>query len=150
LKKEYITATQHVGTLRDAILFALKANAQHGLRRTNEDKRKAVMILLQDDEWKCLSSEQIAEKAAVSKMTVTRIKKELSINNDVIGKDGKIYKNITLNNELIEAKKYYIVKFDMEIKAVINDLINISKKNENALMLEAIEYLINKYNKPNN
>ena len=30
------------GTVRDAILVALSANHQHGLRRTNEDKRRAV------------------------------------------------------------------------------------------------------------
>ena len=34
------------GTLRDAILASLSANAEHGLRRTNEDKRKAVRVLL--------------------------------------------------------------------------------------------------------
>src|SRR6476661_4358033 len=39
------------GTKRDAILFSVGANASHGLRRTNEDKRRAVMTLLNDAEW---------------------------------------------------------------------------------------------------
>ena len=39
------------GTLRDATLIALGANAEHGLRRSNADKRKAVMIMLKDPVW---------------------------------------------------------------------------------------------------
>src|SRR5262245_35093918 len=38
----------HQGTQRDAILFAAGANASHGLRRTNADKRLAVEKLLGD------------------------------------------------------------------------------------------------------
>jgi len=34
------------GSLRDAILYAVGANAEHGLKRTNEDKRKAVVTML--------------------------------------------------------------------------------------------------------
>ena len=34
------------GTIRDATLYAVGANDDHGLRRTNDDKRKAVMMLL--------------------------------------------------------------------------------------------------------
>ena len=54
------------GTLRDAILYSLKANAKHGLRRTNEDKRKAVLTLLSDEEWSKKSVRELAEMAAVS------------------------------------------------------------------------------------
>ncbi|MCG8365652.1 MAG: ParB/RepB/Spo0J family partition protein, partial [Pseudanabaenales cyanobacterium] len=39
------------GTQRDAILFSVGANASHGLRRTNADKRRAIMRLLTDSEW---------------------------------------------------------------------------------------------------
>jgi hypothetical protein len=39
------------GTQRDAILYAVGANAAHGLKRTNRDKRNAVTILLKDPEW---------------------------------------------------------------------------------------------------
>ena len=39
------------GTLRDAVLFSVGVNSTHGLRRTNEDKRRAVLVLLNDEEW---------------------------------------------------------------------------------------------------
>ncbi|WP_082378548.1 ParB/RepB/Spo0J family partition protein [Propionispora sp. 2/2-37] len=53
------------------------ANASHGLRRTNADKRKAVMMLLQDEEWSKWSNVKIAEQCCVSDMTVGRLRKEL-------------------------------------------------------------------------
>jgi hypothetical protein len=34
-----------------AVLYAADANAAHGLRRTNANKRHAVTVLLDDDEW---------------------------------------------------------------------------------------------------
>ena len=35
----------HNGTLRDAVLFSVGANAIHGIRRTNDDKRKAIKTI---------------------------------------------------------------------------------------------------------
>ena len=54
------------GSVRDAVKYALSANARHGLRRTNEDKRKAVQTALADEEWSKLSSRAIAEICGVS------------------------------------------------------------------------------------
>jgi len=34
----------------DAVFNSVGANAEHGLRRTNADKRRAVLTLLNDDE----------------------------------------------------------------------------------------------------
>jgi hypothetical protein len=39
---------------------AVGGNAIHGKRRTNQDKRRAVMTLLEDDEWKAWSNHEIA------------------------------------------------------------------------------------------
>ena len=61
LNAEIITGTQ-----RDAVLYSLKANATHGLRRTNADKRKAVETLLKDAEWATWSDRKIAEVCGVS------------------------------------------------------------------------------------
>ena len=46
-----IPVTIRQGTRRDAVLHSVGANATHGLRRTNQDKRRAVELLLLDDEW---------------------------------------------------------------------------------------------------
>lgn len=74
-----IDAEIHTGTLRDALLFSLSANAKHGLRRTNEDKRRAVLILLNDLEWSEWSDVRIAKEAGVAPATVYRIKKSLQL-----------------------------------------------------------------------
>lgn len=63
------------GTLREAVLFSVGANAVHGLRRTNEDKRKAVMTLLNDIEWSEWSDAEIGRQCCVSHVTVGRIRK---------------------------------------------------------------------------
>jgi hypothetical protein len=72
-----IEATIIEGTKRDAILFSLSANAKHGLRRTNADKRKAVMTMLDDMEWCEWADAEIARRCSVSTMTVGRIRKEI-------------------------------------------------------------------------
>jgi len=64
------------GTKRNAQLFALGANADHGLHRTSADKRKAVALMLQDDEWKDWSSRQIAKQCNVSPSLVDNIRNE--------------------------------------------------------------------------
>jgi ParB-like chromosome segregation protein Spo0J len=67
------------GTLREAQLFSVGANATHGLRRTSEDKKKAVLTLLNDLEWAEWSDREIARKCNVDHTTVGRIKKSLNL-----------------------------------------------------------------------
>lgn len=61
-----IGADVRQGTVRDAILFSLGANASHGLRRTNADKRKAVQAMFSDSEWSTWSDGRIAQQCGVS------------------------------------------------------------------------------------
>jgi hypothetical protein len=68
------------GTERDAILHAVGANADHGLRRTNADKRKAATTLLIDKEWNESSDGNIARICRVSQPFVSRIRNELTQN----------------------------------------------------------------------
>lgn len=88
-----IEIDQHTGTVRDAILYSVGANNEHGLRRTNEDKRKAVLVLLEDMEWSEWSDHLIAKQCRVSHMTVGRIKKSLQLDQPnekkYINKHGK-------------------------------------------------------------
>jgi hypothetical protein len=67
------------GTLRDAVLYAVGVNSDHGLRRTPDDRRKAVMTLLDDMEWAEWSDRVIAKHCNVSAMTVGRIRKSLNL-----------------------------------------------------------------------
>jgi len=63
---DVVMADIYQGTQRDAILHAVGANAAHGLRRSNADKRKAVLIMLEDEEWAQWSTREIARQCGVS------------------------------------------------------------------------------------
>ncbi len=65
------------GTRRDAILCGLKANAKHGLRRSNADKRRAVLTMLNDAEWAGWSDNAIAKACAVDHKTVAACRPSL-------------------------------------------------------------------------
>jgi hypothetical protein len=69
----------HDGTRRDAVLWSVGANASHGLRRTNDDKRKAVLTLLEDLEWSEWSDSEIGRRCNVSHTFVSRIKKSMGL-----------------------------------------------------------------------
>lgn len=73
-----IPAEIKAGTRRDAVLYAAGANATHGLPRTNDDKRRAVKTLLEDEEWAKWSDREIARRCAVSQPFVSALRKELS------------------------------------------------------------------------
>ena len=62
------------GTRRDAVLHSVGANDNHGLRRTNEDKRRAVLTLLNDDEWVKWSDREVARQCSVSHEFVRRLR----------------------------------------------------------------------------
>lgn len=65
------------GTQRDALLYAIGANAEHGLQRTNQDKRNAVRQLLSDPEWKDLGPTTLAAYARVSRRFVYNVSLEM-------------------------------------------------------------------------
>lgn len=69
-----INADVRNGTKRDAVLFSVGANAVHGLRRSNADKRKAVETLLRDKEWSQWSDREIAKACGVTHPFVASIR----------------------------------------------------------------------------
>jgi uncharacterized ParB-like nuclease family protein len=73
-----ILAEVRQGTSRDAILAACAANATHGLRRTNEDKRRAITAMLKDPEWSKWSDRAIAKACAVDHKSVAKVRRELT------------------------------------------------------------------------
>lgn len=78
-----ILANIHEGTQRDAILFSAGENATHGLPRTNEDKRRAVLLFLEDPEWSTWGDNEIARRCLVSQPFVSKLRKTT---NNVISK----------------------------------------------------------------
>src|SRR5206468_1155516 len=60
------------GSQRDAILHAVGANTTHGLRRSSDDKRRAVEMLLADPEWVNWSDAEIAKYCNVSDRFVSK------------------------------------------------------------------------------
>ena len=97
VKRSSLSCIVHSGTQRDAIKFALSANARHGLHRSNEDKRKAVAFVLADREWSKLSSRAIAEICGVGHVFVNNVRSESSVVHGVqdaekvTGKDGRSF-----------------------------------------------------------
>lgn len=73
-----VMADVRQGTQRDAILHSVGANAAHGLRRTNDDKSRAVMVLLNDPEWSKWSAREVAKACGVSHDYAARLKREVS------------------------------------------------------------------------
>lgn len=74
----------HTGGLREALLHAAGANANHGLRRTNADKRAAVRTILEDVEWSEWSDRRIAKACKVSDKLVATIRQEMAAPADVL------------------------------------------------------------------
>jgi len=98
-----VDADVREGGQREALLYAVGANADHGLRRTNEDKRRAVRKLLGDPEWGRWPASKMARVCRVSDRFVQRLKRESSTNSSempttvVVERNGKTYEMNTAN-----------------------------------------------------
>ncbi|MCC7275806.1 MAG: hypothetical protein IT561_24260 [Alphaproteobacteria bacterium] len=60
--------------------FPPDGNAAHGMRRTNQDKRRAVMALLDDPEWAAWSDGEISRRCAVSQPFVGKLRPAITQN----------------------------------------------------------------------
>lgn len=73
----------------------------HGLRRTNEDKRRAVMTLLNDPEWLTWTDVSIAKACYVSSNFVGDMRRIINPINDsrvrIVERNGKTYEQNTAN-----------------------------------------------------
>lgn len=76
------------GTRRDAVLFACGANATHGLKRSDDDKRRAVLALLNDSEWRQWSDREIARRCNVSAPFVGKLRAEAAPTVNVYSNGG--------------------------------------------------------------
>ncbi|UJB73084.1 ParB-like nuclease domain-containing protein (plasmid) [Acaryochloris sp. 'Moss Beach'] len=89
IDEKEISAEVFPGELRDAVLHSVGANAAHGLRRTNADKRRAVNRLVRDREWKKWSDREIGRRCGVSGKFVGTVRRELSATYSQIDSDGQ-------------------------------------------------------------
>lgn len=75
LKRTEISVDLRPGDMNDAILFAAGANVSHGLRRSNDDKRRAVLMALnQRNDW---SNHEIARHCGVTHPFVANVRRHL-------------------------------------------------------------------------
>jgi hypothetical protein len=92
---DVVPAVVRPGTRREAILAAVESNHAHGLRRSNADKRRAVEILLRDEEWVRWSDREVARRAGVHHDLVATVRREFESTggirqlNSRVGGDGK-------------------------------------------------------------
>ncbi|MFH2060463.1 MAG: hypothetical protein ABIJ59_16390 [Pseudomonadota bacterium] len=90
-----IPAIVHQGGQVEALIHALGSNTDHGVRRTNADKRKAVTIILTHPDFQGLSDNQIAGICKVSQPFVGTVRKKLTYSGYKFGttrvcSDGRI------------------------------------------------------------
>ena len=71
---EKIEADVRIGTMDDALLAAVRANAHEGLQRSNADKEKSVKALLASEKWREMSDGEIAREANVSRSYVQKLR----------------------------------------------------------------------------
>jgi len=74
-----IEANLHEGGLHDALVFALGANSDHGMRRSNADKINAVKLALKDPELSQRTQQEIADVCRVNISTVQRVEQKLGV-----------------------------------------------------------------------
>jgi N6-adenosine-specific RNA methylase IME4 len=98
-KESFVDVRQ--GTRRDAVLYSVGANSDHGLRRTNADKRRAVMCLLNDKEWTKWNSNRIARQCNVSHTMVDNLREAscngCKIEKRLVSRNGVTYEQNTAN-----------------------------------------------------
>jgi uncharacterized ParB-like nuclease family protein len=136
LGKTSIQADVRTGTLRDAILYSLGANRDHGLRRSNADKRKCVQTLLDDFEWGDLSVNEMARICAVSPQLVLAVKQEMDGGVKVSTVKTNAPKKPAKLNNVVEAP---VENLTPERDEAVQELVAENQRLSDRLAVEAME-----------
>lgn len=125
------------GTLRDAVLYSLSANHNHGLRRSIEDKRKAVLTMLEDFEWAEWDDREIARQCHVSHPFVAKMRAALKATK--VPTTG----NVTSSKPTKQSKpepepEPEVPEYDPQ-QDVINELVERNQKLSQRLAIEMME-----------
>jgi len=86
-----IEAESKEGKIRDAILYGISANNEHGIPMTRDDKHDNCKKMLMDVEWGNLGDRVIATKVGLSKNTVGKIRKALEAEGRIEKSDNRTY-----------------------------------------------------------
>lgn len=78
IKAHEIEAEIVQGTLEEARWYSFSVNKTHGLRRTNEDKQRAVQAALKHPKSQALSNTQIAKHVGVDEGTIRNWRQKLT------------------------------------------------------------------------
>jgi hypothetical protein len=109
------------GTQRDAVLHSVGANGAHGLRRTNADKRRAVLCLLEDEEWVQRSDRWIAEQCGVAASFVGDIRAGVTVvelqSNERTGRDGRTINTANIGRDVPEDRVAAILEQTLAARA---------------------------------
>lgn len=103
-----IEAVVRPGSLLDAQWYSFGVNKTHGLRRTNEDKQRAVAAALAHDLGKDRSDGAIAEHCGVTQPLVHTIREQLT-------STGRVFQSTTRTGK--DGRKYNIEKIQESNKA---------------------------------
>lgn len=82
-RKSTILANIHQGTQADAQWASYGANPGHGLKRTNEDKRRAVLAALRHPNAASLSNVQIAAHVHVDEGTIRNYRAQMEASSEI-------------------------------------------------------------------
>lgn len=132
--KVSILATVNNGTLRDAILHSLGANANHGLRPSRADKRKAINTLLDDFEWSALADREIARICNVSHTLVAEVRRPKPPAIQVVPPAGKI-----ASPKVIEAEPEVEEEPNNEREEAVQQLVEENERLNDRLAVEAMD-----------
>jgi len=148
LEMTSIRVTLIQGSRRDAQLISFGVNADHGKRRTNADKRKAVMAMLADAEWSLFSDREIARICSVSNDFVSRQRKEshLSLNDRCyeagerkVTRNGTTYTQKTANIGKRVEEQMPMSKDEIEILDALPNQVS-AQNEEDTQPPETLEY----------
>jgi hypothetical protein len=144
--KEHIDCEVRQGSQEDARWYSYSVNQAHGLRRSNEDKRKVVQAALIYPKGAKMSDVQIAEHCGVSQPFVGKIREELSATyNDYksperTGRDGR-----TINTANIgRGKRESTIKYrnDNEVAELLDVSADSIDKASNLLSTEPDDFAL--------
>lgn len=136
-----VTVEVKQGSLRDAVLYSCGANATHGLRRSNVDKRRAVLRLLEDREWSQWSDRSIARCCGVHHQMVGRLRSSLEESSSERKYTTKHGTTATMKTEKIGKTESITAKQQKENQSTIKESLDLKKAKNKSIKSQKKEGL---------